>query len=82
MSLLFVLTVYIDDDAYLAHPTSQHLGEISLAIWRIAVGLRSDATFIPIPEDPKIHERSKKALDHRVKCGWHTMSFVFMSANF
>jgi len=58
-----------DDDSYLDTLASQNLGEINLSIWRGTIGPPSNFVRDAIPEDQKIHERSKKALVHCVKFG-------------
>lgn len=58
----------LDDDSYLGTSASMKLGEISISIWRTALGARHVASSsLQPPEDPKVHERSKKAFSHRVK---------------
>jgi len=45
-----------------------NLGEISIEIWKVAiVAAVPPAHAIQFPDDQKVHERSKKALAHRVK---------------
>lgn len=59
-----------DDDSYLEQQVAvDNLGEISIEIWRVAIIAASQTHGIPFPEDQKVHERSKKALAHRVKWG-------------
>jgi len=57
-----------DDDSLLDGVTSQ-LGEISIEIWRVAVVSFMPAHGIYFPEAQKVHEKSKKALAHRVELG-------------
>ncbi|KAF8910594.1 hypothetical protein CPB84DRAFT_1230670 [Gymnopilus junonius] len=58
-----------DDDNYLDRPASmQNVGEIKVEIYRIALSSRTvSIAFTSIPETEKVHERSKKAIDHQVK---------------
>lgn len=61
---------YIDDDAYLNHPTSPDLGDIKLDIVKakIVTGQRGTLKHgINYVEPGKIHERSKKAVGHRAQ---------------
>ena len=65
--------VVIDDDTYFNSNTSQHLGEIKLEISRVNLGRRKERTQQSHykkfgTEDQKVHERSKKATSHRIKC--------------
>jgi hypothetical protein len=51
------------------HVAVNNLGEISIEIWNVSmVAAASPLHTITFPEDQKVHERSKKALAHRVKC--------------
>jgi len=45
-----------------------NLGEISIEIWKVSMVAASPLHAIQFPDDQKVHERSKKALAHRVKC--------------
>jgi len=55
-----------DDDSILDHSASQDLGEIVVEIERVKVtGI--DNKRQPVPQEQKVHERSKKATSHRVK---------------
>ena len=58
-----------DDDKYLSMPTSPELGDIKLVIYEVAIiGRSTQPTRIPsLPESDKVHERSKKAIGHRVR---------------
>lgn len=59
---------YPDDDAYLDQSgASNNLGEIMIEIWRVAPIASTAASRMHFPEAQKVHERSKKALAHRVK---------------
>jgi len=59
-----------DDDAYLDHgATSNNLGEIMIEIWRVTPIASAAASRMHFPDAQKVHERSKKALAHRVKLG-------------
>jgi hypothetical protein len=59
-----------DDDAYLDQSgASNNLGEIMIEIWRVAPIASTAAGRMHFPEAQKVHERSKKALAHRVKLG-------------
>jgi len=55
-----------DDDSFLDHSASKDLGEIVLQIWRAAVIGVGDCR-PKIPDEQKVHERSKKATSHRVQ---------------
>ena len=59
----------LDDDAYLDTSPSHSIGEIKLVIYRTSHTHRVIAK--PPPREPlpmhKVHERSKKAIAHRVK---------------
>lgn len=57
-----------DDDAFLELPT-QMLGEITVEIWRIDFAMQDN---VPgdhriLKNEDKVHEKSKKAIAHRVK---------------
>ncbi|KAF8910593.1 hypothetical protein CPB84DRAFT_1764089 [Gymnopilus junonius] len=57
-----------DDDAYLEGSTLQSLGEIRAEIYKATVlEVESTGAFYSIPEVGKVHERSKKAVNHQVK---------------
>ena len=45
-----------------------NLGEICIEIWNVSMVATTSPHAIQFPEDQKVHERSKKALVHRVKC--------------
>jgi hypothetical protein len=65
------LTFRADDDAYLNIPTSPELGDIKLEIFEVKVQGKGRFNPLPIPTSgtgtEKIHERSKKAVGHRIK---------------
>ena len=62
----------LDDDTYLDASPSVSIGEIKFEIFRTTVpkkkkrAKRQD-TFTALPHSQKVHERSKKAIAHRVK---------------
>jgi hypothetical protein len=56
-----------DDDAYLNASSSQNLGEISLKFWKVTLKSACLPLGHQIPEELKVHERSKKGVPHRVK---------------
>jgi hypothetical protein len=69
-----------DDDAYLNASSSQNLGEISLEFWRITLQSAHLISGHQIPEELKVHERSKKGVPHRVKyvlSPWRRASLPF-----
>ena len=56
-----------DDDAYLSADSSREIGEIRLQINRVELlQLISYQQSLPPPLDQKVHERSKKAMVHRI----------------
>ena len=56
-----------DDDAYLSADSSRDIGEIRLQIDRVVpMQLKSYPQSMPPPLDQKVHERSKKAMVHRI----------------
>lgn len=60
--------MHTDDDSFLDQQgTTVNLGEITIEIWRVAAGAAVTSYSVPIPDAQKVHERSKKALAHRVK---------------
>lgn len=60
--------LFTDDDSYLeSQGMTAKLGEVTIEIWRVAIGDVATTYNVPLPEQQKIHERSKKALAHRVK---------------
>ncbi|KZP17642.1 hypothetical protein FIBSPDRAFT_1046661 [Athelia psychrophila] len=67
-----VLTFNIpDEDALMDTQCSTNLGNIVLEIWRVTMSRESQAARFgedPLGE-PKIHEQTKKAVDHKVKLG-------------
>ncbi|KAF4613484.1 hypothetical protein D9613_007512 [Agrocybe pediades] len=64
-----------DDDAYLDSSCPHKTGEIRVDLHRAtyvqarAASVSSSNTAISFPEPDKVHERSKKGLDHRIKLG-------------
>ena len=66
-STLFLLA---DDDQYLDSTSLNNiksLGEIKAHIREVKIGRTVPATFAPVPEAEPVHERSKKAMAHRIK---------------
>ena len=60
----------LDDDTYLDSSPSQSIGEIKFVIARTTEPKVAEikATYLmPLPHLQKVHERSKKAIAHRVK---------------
>lgn len=56
-----------DDDAYLSADSSREIGEIRLQINRVELlQLNAPQQSMPPPLDQKVHERSKKAVVHRI----------------
>ena len=60
----------LDDDRYLDNSPSHSIGEIKLVISRTTVPKfkklkRTSSTYV-VPHSQKVHERSKKAIAHRV----------------
>jgi len=67
---LFSSLELTDDDSYLDRQAAlTNLGEISVEIWRVAIVPNAVPHGIQFPEDQKVHEKSKKAMAHRVKLG-------------
>ncbi|KZP17641.1 hypothetical protein FIBSPDRAFT_1046660 [Athelia psychrophila] len=63
-----------DEDAFMDMQCSANLGDIVLEIWQVTIASRSNAPYIyrnPFGE-PKIHEKAKKAVDHKVILGEET----------
>ncbi|KZP04810.1 hypothetical protein FIBSPDRAFT_940807 [Athelia psychrophila] len=56
----------LDDDTFLE--TSQNIGEICLAIWKVEI-VATTNEYRSSHEEGKVHERSKKLTTHRVKLG-------------
>ena len=58
-----------DDDTYLDASPSASIGEIKFGIFRTTVPKEKKRakTFTGLPHSQKVHERSKKAIAHRVK---------------
>jgi hypothetical protein len=65
-----MLNVSSSDDDSVDTDAAKNIGQISLSIWRVEKGERIPAmTFrTQLPQDEKVHERSKKAIAHRVGC--------------
>lgn len=57
----------LDDDSYLDHQGASNLGEIAIDIYRVAILSTTEPKAVELGDDQKVHERSKKALAHRVK---------------
>ena len=59
----------LDDDTYLDTSPSHSIGKIKLVINRTTVpeDTDEDGMEYPLPHLHKVHERSKKAISHRVK---------------
>ena len=60
----------LDDDTYLDASPSASIGEIIFDIFRTTVHEKKEKkheTFPGLPHLEKVHERSKKAIAHRVK---------------
>lgn len=58
----------VDDDNYLNRATSAELGNIQLQIYQaIVTGTTGINTGIAYKAPEKIHERSKKAIGHRIQ---------------
>ena len=61
----------LDDDTYLDASPSQSIGEIKFIIERTTepktVTANNQQTYLPLPHLQKVHERSKKAIAHRVR---------------
>jgi hypothetical protein len=72
--------VFQDDDEYLNASSAQNLGEISLQFWRAIVVPYHPAHFSghQIPEQLKVHERSKKGVPHRVQYELSPLRMVFL----
>jgi hypothetical protein len=62
----------LDDETYLDTSPSRSIGEIKLVISRTATPTKtankhtSDESYVELPHLQKVHERSKKAIAHRV----------------
>ncbi|RDB20256.1 hypothetical protein Hypma_012581 [Hypsizygus marmoreus] len=69
--LLFSNLELTDDDAYLHNTGSSELGDIKLIINEVKFLARNRRAprYKPLPEPDKIHEKTKKAMGHRVKLG-------------
>jgi hypothetical protein len=61
------VNIFSDDDAYLDSDASQSLGEITLVILSGHAKEEQDTWSASAPEEGIVHERSKKAVSHRVK---------------
>lgn len=57
----------LDDDALLDTSILTGLGTITLEMWRVQAEVEESFENQTVPEEQKIHERSKKAAFHRVK---------------
>ncbi|RDB28684.1 hypothetical protein Hypma_014843 [Hypsizygus marmoreus] len=57
-----------DDDTYLNNTTTMSIGDITIAFWEIVTGEETYAIPITLSNE-KVHERSKKAMAHRVELG-------------
>ena len=60
----------LDDDSYLENSSSHSIGEIKLVIFLTTLPqavLAEERSSIVPPRLQKVHERSKKAIAHRVK---------------
>ena len=60
----------LDDDTYLDASPSASIGEIKFVIFRTTVSKKREKrqdTYPGLPPSQKVHERSKKAIAHRVK---------------
>ncbi|KDQ63543.1 hypothetical protein JAAARDRAFT_382113 [Jaapia argillacea MUCL 33604] len=69
-ALCFSTLELTDDDAYLgANNSVKGLGEISVKLYPVTVGMAIPMQPLHVPEDRKVHERTKKAGAHRVKFG-------------
>jgi hypothetical protein len=61
----------LDNDAYLNEANNEKLGDISLTLWRTRfTGGKPEPISSKryLPEDARVHERSKKGLSHCVAC--------------
>ncbi|KAJ7121333.1 hypothetical protein C8R43DRAFT_1033883 [Mycena crocata] len=58
-----------DDDAYLESASHPHLGLIKLEIWRVDVGGGIAPSAVAVPSSQKVHERSKKGMNHQITFG-------------
>ena len=74
----------LDDDAYL-DISPQSIGEIKLVIFHTAVpevtAKKQQYTYFQLPHLEKVHERSKKAIAHRVKYVAALTSYKFLKFN-
>lgn len=79
--LLAGLKLFADDDAFLNVPTSPELGDIKLEIFEVKVQGKGKFNPLPIPasDDEKIHERSKKAVGHRVKSVFFALLLLLLN---
>ncbi|KAF9479615.1 hypothetical protein BDN70DRAFT_932416 [Pholiota conissans] len=60
-----------DDDVLLEDPLTQNIGEIKVTIQRVEIvgTVPSKSNIYAVPSSHKVHERSKKGLEHGVKYG-------------
>jgi len=68
-SVIFIDILMLDDDAYLESSSLRKTGEIKLDIFEAKL-IRSDmplTTNFTLPTGDKVHERSKKGMNHQVK---------------
>ena len=72
----------LDDDAYLDASSSHSIGEIKLVINRvIRPEVSKKPTYDSPPQLQKVHERSKKAIAHRVKYVTSLTLYLFLTFN-
>ncbi|KII84412.1 hypothetical protein PLICRDRAFT_167971 [Plicaturopsis crispa FD-325 SS-3] len=56
-----------DDDRSLKDTSAlKNVGEIEIKVWRVTKGAVRAASYAAVPQSEKVHERSKKAMSHRV----------------
>jgi len=71
---LFSPLIVTDDDTYLDSSSSSSVGEITLHIYRATAPVATDKDeYGVLPQRPKVHERSKKAVVHQVNYGNETI---------
>lgn len=68
-----------DDDNFLHSASSPEIGTIRLDIWNVQTHRATSHSFLPIilPPSGKVHELSKKSVDHRVE----SVDHPFLSTN-
>ena len=81
--LLELIMNGLDDDTYLDASPSASIGEIKFDIFHTTVPIKKtkglDSSHFPgLPHSQKVHERSKKAIAHRVK---YVASLILYNAN-